>query len=69
MSVLFKLIFMDQIDDVAAELQPIKGEQCIQVKLKDGLKETKLILTIAVSLINPSLLRLAFSFQFLTGRN
>ena len=36
---------MDQIDEVAAELQQVKGETAIVVKLKEGLKETRVILT------------------------
>lgn len=41
---------MDQIEDVSAELQTVKGENAIVVKLKDGLKESKLILTNQVEL-------------------
>uniref|UniRef100_A0A914URG2 G protein-coupled receptor kinase n=1 Tax=Plectus sambesii TaxID=2011161 RepID=A0A914URG2_9BILA len=40
-----ELLFMDQIEDVYAELQTVKGENAIVVKLKEGLKESKLILT------------------------
>lgn len=36
---------MDQIEEVSAELQQVKGETAIVVKLKEGLKETKVILT------------------------
>lgn len=36
---------MDQIEDVATDLQPVKGENSIVVKLKEGLKESKVILT------------------------
>lgn len=36
---------MDQIEEVSADLQSVKGENCIIVKLKDGFKETKIILT------------------------
>ncbi|VDK72020.1 unnamed protein product [Litomosoides sigmodontis] len=40
-----ELIFMDQIEDVAADLHNVKGEHSIIVKLKEGFKEQKLILT------------------------
>uniref|UniRef100_A0AC34F000 G protein-coupled receptor kinase n=1 Tax=Panagrolaimus sp. ES5 TaxID=591445 RepID=A0AC34F000_9BILA len=40
-----ELVFMDQIEEVAAELQQVKGEQTITIKLKEGFKETKVILT------------------------
>ncbi|KAE9553206.1 hypothetical protein FO519_003602 [Halicephalobus sp. NKZ332] len=40
-----ELVFMDQIEDVLAELQQVKGEQTIVIKLKEGFKETKVILT------------------------
>lgn len=40
-----ELIFMDQIEEVNNELTTVKGENCIIVKLKDGLKESKVILT------------------------
>lgn len=36
---------MDQIEDVCSELQTVKGENAIVVKLKEGLKESKVILT------------------------
>lgn len=36
---------MDQIDEVSNELQAMKGENCIVIKLKEGLKESKVILT------------------------
>lgn len=36
---------MDQIEDVATELHSVKGENSIVLKLKEGLKETKVILT------------------------
>uniref|UniRef100_A0A915CVK6 G protein-coupled receptor kinase n=1 Tax=Ditylenchus dipsaci TaxID=166011 RepID=A0A915CVK6_9BILA len=39
-----ELVFMDQIDEVAAELQSIKGENAIIIKLKEGFKEAKVIL-------------------------
>ncbi len=42
---LVQLIFMDQFDEVHNELITVKGENCIIVKLKDGLKESKVILT------------------------
>ncbi|KAH7731468.1 G-protein-coupled receptor kinase [Aphelenchoides avenae] len=40
-----ELIFMDQIEEVSSDLQAVKGENCIVVKLKEGFKETKVILT------------------------
>ncbi|VDN51323.1 unnamed protein product [Dracunculus medinensis] len=40
-----ELVFMDQIEDVATELHSVKGENSIVLKLKEGLKETKVILT------------------------
>jgi len=39
-----ELVFMDQIDEVTAELQSIKGESAIIIKLKEGLKEARVIL-------------------------
>ncbi|CCD63981.1 G protein-coupled receptor kinase 2 [Caenorhabditis elegans] len=40
-----ELVFMDQIEDVCAEMQTIKGETAIIVKLRDGFKEPKICLT------------------------
>lgn len=40
-----ELLFMDQIDEVIAELQQIKGENAIIIRLKDGFKESKMIIT------------------------
>lgn len=40
---------MDQIEDVCAEMQTIKGETAIIVKLRDGFKEPKICLTNSVS--------------------
>lgn len=40
-----ELVFMDQIEDVASELHQVKGENSIIIKLKEGLKETRVILT------------------------
>lgn len=40
---------MDQIEDVCADLQPVKNENAIVVKLKDGLKEQRISLTNTVS--------------------
>ncbi|KAL3116077.1 hypothetical protein niasHT_007377 [Heterodera trifolii] len=40
-----ELLFMDQIEEVSSELQQVKGETAIVVKLKEGLKESKVILT------------------------
>lgn len=45
---MFQLIFMDQIEDVGSDLQTNKGENCIVIKLKEGLKESKIILTTQV---------------------
>uniref|UniRef100_A0A0N4ZNT5 G protein-coupled receptor kinase n=1 Tax=Parastrongyloides trichosuri TaxID=131310 RepID=A0A0N4ZNT5_PARTI len=39
------LVFMDQIEELVPELQTVKGENCIIIKLKEGFKETKVILT------------------------
>ena len=36
---------MDQIDEVMEELQTVKGETVIVIKLKEGFKETKVILS------------------------
>lgn len=36
---------MDQIEEVSPDLQSVKGENAIIVRLKDGFKETKIILT------------------------
>uniref|UniRef100_A0AC35TPN5 G protein-coupled receptor kinase n=1 Tax=Rhabditophanes sp. KR3021 TaxID=114890 RepID=A0AC35TPN5_9BILA len=40
-----ELVFMDQIEELVTSLQTIKGESCIVIKLKEGFKETKVILT------------------------
>ncbi|KAI6171325.1 G protein-coupled receptor kinase [Aphelenchoides bicaudatus] len=39
------LVFMDQIEEVSPDLQSVKGENAIIVRLKEGFKETKIILT------------------------
>lgn len=41
---------MDQIEEVASELQSVKGENAIIVKLKEGLKEARVILINQVTL-------------------
>lgn len=43
---------MDQIEDVCADLQPVKNENAIVVKLKDGLKEQRISLTNTVGFTN-----------------
>lgn len=43
---------MDQIDEVSAELQSVKGESAIAIKLKDGFKENRIILTNQVNFTN-----------------
>lgn len=53
--VTFQLIFMDQIEEVSSDLQAVKGENCIVVKLKEGFKETKVILTNQVPLHVPEI--------------
>ncbi|EYC17852.1 hypothetical protein Y032_0029g1911 [Ancylostoma ceylanicum] len=40
-----ELVFMDQIEDVCADLQTVKGENAIVVKLRDGFKEPRISLT------------------------
>lgn len=45
----FQLVFMDQIEDVCADLQTVKGENAIVVKLRDGFKEPRISLTNSVS--------------------
>uniref|UniRef100_A0A5S6QS98 G protein-coupled receptor kinase n=1 Tax=Trichuris muris TaxID=70415 RepID=A0A5S6QS98_TRIMR len=40
-----ELLFMDQIEDVAAELRSVKGEQSIIVKYRDTGKDARLVLT------------------------
>ena len=39
------LLFMDQVEEIAAELQHVKGEQSIVIKTKEG----KVVLTNSVS--------------------
>ncbi|CAD5222656.1 unnamed protein product [Bursaphelenchus xylophilus] len=39
------LVFMDQIEEVSADLQQVKGENAIVIRLRDGFKENKIILT------------------------
>lgn len=41
-----ELVFMDQIEDVSADLVHVKGEQCIVVRTREG----KIVLTNPVSL-------------------
>lgn len=40
---------MDQIEEVAPDFVHFKNEQCIQIRFRDGIREGKLILTMAVS--------------------
>ena len=51
---------MDQIEEVQAELQPVKGEQTIVIKLKEGFKETKVILTNQVRMNYCTMIRVIF---------
>lgn len=41
------LVFMDQIEEVAPDYVQFKNEQCIQVRFRDGIRDGKLILTMA----------------------
>lgn len=43
---------MDQIEEVSPDLQSVKGENSIIVRLKEGFKETKIILTNQVTYIS-----------------
>ncbi|KRY32222.1 G protein-coupled receptor kinase 2, partial [Trichinella spiralis] len=40
-----ELYFMDQIEDVSADLRPVKGEQSIVIRFRDGTKDSRLVLT------------------------
>lgn len=41
-----QLVFMDQVEEVSNDLQTVKGENCIVIKLKEGTnKDTRVILT------------------------
>ena len=55
---------MDQIEEVQAELQQVKGEQTIVIKLKEGFKETKVILTNQVYMAFFTAISLLFRTKF-----
>jgi len=60
-----ELTFMDQIDAIDVDLQSVKGENAIVIKLKEGqIKETRLLLTtqVPLSYASCSLRRCAFSW-------
>ncbi len=39
------LIIMDQIEEVSQDYVQIKNENCIQIKLKDNIRDPRIILT------------------------
>lgn len=39
------LIIMDQIEEVSADYVQYKNENCIQIKLKDNIRDPRVILT------------------------
>lgn len=41
------LVFMDQIEEIAPDYIQFKNEQCIQIKFRDGIRDGRLILTMA----------------------
>lgn len=44
-----ELIFMDQIEDISSDFVPYKGEQCIQIRVNDGSRDGRILLTNSVS--------------------
>ncbi|XP_018788744.1 PREDICTED: G protein-coupled receptor kinase 1 [Bactrocera latifrons] len=40
-----ELIFMDQIEDISSDFIHYKGEQCIQIRVNDGSRDGRIILT------------------------
>jgi len=52
-----ELVFMDQIEDVSADLVHVKGEQCIVVRTREG----KIVLTNPVSIQCGFLIRTGLS--------
>ncbi|KAL5288004.1 ADRBK2 family protein [Megaselia abdita] len=40
-----ELIFMDQIEEISPDLVQCKGEQCIQIRYNEGIRESRAILT------------------------
>lgn len=45
-----ELIFMDQIEDISSDFIHYKGEQCIQIRVNDGSRDGRIILTNSVSI-------------------
>lgn len=43
-----ELIFMDQIEDISSDFVHYKGEQCIQIRVNDGSRDGRIILTNSV---------------------
>lgn len=43
---------MDQIEEISPDLVQCKGEQCIQIRYNDGIRESRAILTNSVSFYN-----------------
>lgn len=54
---------MDQIEEVFAELLTVKTESAIGIKLKEGFKETRLILTNQVNFIEKNILFYYFFYR------
>lgn len=40
---------MDQIEDISSDFVPYKGEQCIQIRVNDGSRDGRILLTNPVS--------------------
>ncbi|XP_037941906.1 G protein-coupled receptor kinase 1-like [Teleopsis dalmanni] len=40
-----ELIFMDQVEDISSDFIVYKGEQCIQIRINDGTRDGRIILT------------------------
>lgn len=43
-----ELIFMDQIEDISSDFVTYKGEQCIQIRVNDGTRDGRILLTNSV---------------------
>lgn len=44
-----ELIFLDQVEDISSDFIQYKNEQCIQIRVNDGSRDGRIVLTNSVS--------------------
>lgn len=50
-----ELIFLDQVEDISSDFIQYKNEQCIQIRVNDGSRDGRIVLTNSVSVFKTNL--------------